>query len=113
MPYTKTVDEMILSLPREEQIMVKRLRDIVMECLPLATEKGYYGEGVPFYTHHHMICFIWPASVVWGPKKKAEVAKPFGVTLGFCQGNRMANLEGTLLAEGRKAGLCYVLSFAQ
>ena len=25
-----------------------------------------------------------------------------GVTLGFCQGNRMANEDGALIAEGRK-----------
>ncbi len=109
MPIKKTVEEMILSLPKEEQVMVSRLRDLVLECLPLATEKGYYGEGVPFYTHHRMICFIWPASVVWGPKKKPEVQKSFGVTLGFCQGNRMANEEGVLRSEGRKQ--VYVMYF--
>ena|SRR3989337_166113 len=109
MPTKKTVEEMIMNLPKQEQVMVNRLRELVLECLPMATEKGYYGEGVPFYTHHRMICFIWPASVVWGPKKKPEVQKAFGVTLGFCQGNRMANEEGVLQAEGRKQ--VYVMYF--
>jgi hypothetical protein len=109
MLYAKTVEEMILNLPREEQIMVNRLRQLVVECLPLATEKGYYGEGVPFYTRHRMICFIWPASVVWGPKKKTEASEKTGVTLGFCQGNRMANEDGSLQAEGRKQ--VYVIYF--
>jgi hypothetical protein len=98
----KTVEEMIMTLSKAEQLIVKRLRAIVMECLPLATEKPYYGAGVPFYTHHRMICFIWPASVFWGPKRRFETQKTKGVSLGFCQGNLMANEDGILMAEGRK-----------
>jgi|SRR5688572_27895039 len=97
----KSVDEMILGLPRAEQAMVKRLRTLVMECLPKAIEKPYYGEGVPFYTHHKMICFIWPSSVVWGPKASKQ-PKSSGVSLGFCQGNLMSNEGGILMSEGRK-----------
>lgn len=109
MPIKKTVDEMIMNLPKAEQVMVKRLRELVLECLPRATEKGYYGEGVPFYTHHRMICFIWPASVVWGPKKQSEVKKAAEVSLGFCQGNLMSNEDSLLKAEGRKQ--VYVIYF--
>jgi hypothetical protein len=100
MPAEKTIDEMLMSLPKTELVMVKRLRALVQECLPAATEKGYYGEGVMFYTHHRMICFIWPASVFWGAAK--EKSKMKGVTLGFCQGNLMSNEDGTLQSEGRK-----------
>jgi hypothetical protein len=109
MPLIKTVDEMILNLPKVEQVITKRLRTLVMECLPMATEKGYYGEGVPFYTRHRMICFIWPASVVWGPRKTSKSPKNKGVTLGFCQGNLMSNENRNLKAEGRKQ--VYVLHF--
>ena len=109
MPSQKTVDEMIMSLPKVEQVIVKRLRALVQECLPAATEKGYYGEGVPFYTHHRMICFIWPGSVYWGPKKDPETQKNKGVSLGFCQGNLMSNEDGVLQAEGRKQ--IYVMYF--
>jgi len=109
MPSKKTVEEMIISLPKAEQVIAKRLRVLVMECLPLATEKGYYGEGVPFYTHHRMICFIWPASVFWGPKRNLTTNTAKGVTLGFCQGNLMSNEDGVLLAEGRKQ--VYVMYF--
>ena len=45
----KTVDEIIASLPRSEQVIVKRLRALVIECLPKAEEKSYYDMGVPFY----------------------------------------------------------------
>jgi hypothetical protein len=99
---TRSVDEVILGLPKAEKIIVSRLRAIIQECLPRATEKNSY--GVPFYTHHRMICFIWPPSVYWGPKKDSWGSK--GVTLGFCQGNRMANEDGALLAEGRKQVYC-------
>jgi hypothetical protein len=98
----KTVDEMIHGLPSAERLMVKRLRALVLECLPTAIEKPYYGEGVPFYTHHRMICFIWPSSIVWGPKKASKQAKSSGVSLGFCQGNLMSNEDGVLKSEGRK-----------
>jgi hypothetical protein len=99
----KTVDEMIMNLPRTEQVIVKRLRALVIECLPAATEKEYYGLGVPFYTRHRMICFIWPPSLFWGgPKRTGETQQKKGVSLGFCQGNMMSNEDGVLLAEGRK-----------
>jgi hypothetical protein len=101
MTQSVTVEEMLSTLPKSERVIVDRLRNLVIECLPKASEKGYYGLGVPFYRHHRLICFIWPSSVVWGngsenPKRKGVVS------LGFCQGNRMLNDEGLLLAEGRK-----------
>jgi hypothetical protein len=104
MPSGITVDEMIMNLPKAEQVIVKRLRALVLECLPQATEKYYYGEGVPFYTRHRMICFIWPTSVTvsWRPKKRPAPQKPICVSLGFCQGNLMSNEDGALQSEGRK-----------
>jgi hypothetical protein len=105
----KTVDEMIMNLPRDEQVMVTRLRLLITECLPKAAEKAYYGEGVPFYSYYRQICFIWPASVFWGPKRTLETQKAKGVSLGFCQGNLMSNEDGALKAEGRKQ--VYVMYF--
>jgi hypothetical protein len=105
----KTVDEMILNLPKTEQVIVRRLRALVQDCLPTAAEKPYYGAGVPFYTHHRMICFIWPSSVFWGPKRTEASQNAKGVSLGFCQGNLMANQDGALQSEGRKQ--VYVMYF--
>ena len=102
----KTVDEIIASLPRAEQVIVKRLRLLVLECLPKAEEKSYYDMGIPFYRHHRLICFIWPASVYWGPKRTLETQQKKGVALGFNQGNLMSNEDGALLAEGRKQVYC-------
>src|SRR5690349_23856610 len=103
----KNVDEAILSLPKSEMAIMRRLRALVQECLPKAIEESKYGWGVPFYTHHRMICFIWAPSIYWGSnQKKKEKIVQKGVTLGFCQGNRMSNEDGVLLAEGRKQVYC-------
>jgi hypothetical protein len=106
MPSIKTVDEAILSLSKPELVMVKKLRSMVRECLPKAVEEPKYGLGVPFYKHHRQICFIWPASFYWGPKKKETSGKPPMVTLGFCYGNLMSNEDGVLHADGRKQVYC-------
>ncbi len=89
---------MILSLPKQEAAIVKRLRDLVFECLPFATEKPYYGLGVPCYSRCRQICYIFPSSALYGDDKKHEK----NVTLGFCQGNKMFNENGMLKVEGRK-----------
>src|SRR5687768_16378784 len=94
MPYTKTVDEMILSLPAAERAIATRLRDLVLECLPMATEKPYYGLGVPYYSRHRQICYIFPASALYGTEDRT--LEKTNVTLGFCQGNRMSNEDGVL-----------------
>lgn len=104
------VDEMIAALPRDERVVVNRLRALVTECIPKAEEKAYYGLGVPFYRHNKLICFIWPPSVYWDPRgKKNEPRNPKGTSLGFCQGYLMSNEDGALLAEGRKQ--VYVMYF--
>ncbi|AYB33537.1 DUF1801 domain-containing protein [Chryseolinea soli] len=101
---TKTVDidQMIATLPRDEQVLVKRLRALVTECIPQATEKAYDGQVMPFYTRNRLICFIWPPSMAWEPNANFEKQKAKGVALGFNQGSLMANEDGVLLAEGRK-----------
>lgn len=98
----RSVDEIIESLPRDEQIVVRRLRSLIQECLPKATEKNSY--GTCFYSRHRTIVFIWPPSINWGKRK--YTLDEYGVTLGFCQGNRMSNEDGALLAEGRKQIYC-------
>jgi hypothetical protein len=106
MPSVRTVDEAMLSLPKPELAMMKRLRALVQECLPQAVEEPKYGLGVPYYSHYRQICFIWPSSYYWGPKKKESSGKPSTVSLGFCYGNLMSNEDGVLKAEGRKQVYC-------
>jgi len=99
---TVDIDQMIATLPRDEQVLVKRLRALVTECIPQATEKAYDGQVMPFYTRNRLICFISPPSMIWEPNANREKQKTKGVALGFNQGNLMANEDGVLLAEGRK-----------
>src|ERR1044072_3614848 len=99
---TADVDQMIANLPRDERVLVERLRALVMECIPQATEKAYYDWRVPFYTRNRLICFIWPPSASMEPGADHEKQKSKGVTLGFNQGNLMSNEDGVLLSEGRK-----------
>lgn len=96
------VDDFISGLVKPEQVLMRKLRKLIVECLPYATEKHNY--GAPFYVHHRMICFIWPQSLGWGPKRKS--GESFMVALGFCQGNKMANEQGLLHADGRKQVYC-------
>ena len=97
----KTVDEAIGDLPKEEQVIVKRLRSLILDCLPMATENI---DGVIFYSRHRIICFIWPPSFYLGTKKPAVTREE--VTLGFQYGNLMANEEGLLLKGNRKQVYC-------
>ena len=106
---TVDIDQMIESLPRHEQVLVKRLRALVMECIPRATEKAYYDWRIPFYTRNRLICFIWPPSASRESTTDHERQKSKGVTLGFNQGNLMSNEDGVLLSEGRKQ--VYVMYF--
>ena len=100
MSFVRTVDEMILGLPKVELAIAKRLRELVLECLPLAVEKPYYGLGVPYYSRHRQICYIFPSSALYGSEGNEQDRK--SVTLGFCQGNRMSGASGLLKAERRK-----------
>jgi hypothetical protein len=95
------IDQMIATLPRDEQVLVKRLRALVTECIPKATEKVYEDLVMPFYKRNRLICFIWPPSVVWG-RNVSQNQKAKGVSLGFNQGKLMSNENGLLLSEGRK-----------
>jgi hypothetical protein len=84
MPSGKSVDEMILGLPRKQAAITKRLREIVLECLPHAKEKPYYGLGVPYYSRHRQICYIFPSAALYGTEGVKQEKE--SVTLGFCQG---------------------------
>lgn len=87
-------------LPREERIIAKRLRDIILESDPKLIEK--YNYWVPYYTRNKMVCFIWPVSAPNAPKAKNQNQDGTLVSLGFCYGNKLSNVQGLLLAEGRK-----------
>lgn len=93
-------NEFLRALPREEQLITKRLRDIVLETEPRLVEKMNY--WVPYYTRNKLVCFIWPVSAPDAPKAKNQKADGTLVSFGLCYGNRLSNNQGLLLAEGRK-----------
>jgi hypothetical protein len=99
---TTDIDELIATLPRNEQVLVKRLRALVIECIPQAKEKAYDGMAMPFYTRNRLICFILPPSVSIEPGGATKKENNRGVSLGFNQGKLMSNESGALLTEGRK-----------
>jgi hypothetical protein len=107
--HCRSFEELLTTLPRAEQVLVKRLRVLITECIPKATEHFYYDIGLPFYRHNKLICYIAPASLSWGKNRTPETQHPKGTTLGFNQGHLMANEEGVLQAEGRKQ--VYVVYF--
>ena len=106
---TVDIDQLIAELPRNEQLLVKRLRALVADCIPQAVEKAYEGLCMPYYTRNRMICYILPPSVIWNPSDNPDKQKAKGVVLGFNQGNLMSNENGVLLGEGRKQ--VYVMYF--
>ncbi len=110
-PNTIDIDQLIAALPRNEQVLVKRLRSLVTECIPKATEKAYDGVCMPFYTRSRLICFILPPSASMDKNTNSGKQKSKGVALGFNQGKLMSNEDGVLLAEGRKQ--VYVMHFRE
>jgi len=65
---------------------------IILESDPRIQERFSY--GVPYYFHNRRICFVWPSSAPYGPKDAV-------VSLGFCYGHMLSNVQQVLLSEGR------------
>ena len=92
----KSVEEFLEFLPDDELRITEFLRKIVFECIPDVTEKLAY--NVPYYKRHKNICFIWPASVLWGKKKTYS-----GVRFGFVSGHLLPDEPGFLDKGERKS----------
>ncbi|MBS1537231.1 MAG: DUF1801 domain-containing protein [Bacteroidetes bacterium] len=86
----RTVDEFLEFLPKDEFIIVDYLRRVIFEYIPHITEKLRY--NVPFYKLHKNLCFIWPASVLWG-KKKTYSGVRFGFTSGYLLNDELGYLD--------------------
>jgi hypothetical protein len=91
----RNVDEFLDFLPEEELKITLRLRKIVLDCIPNVTEKLSY--NVPYYFLKKRICFIWPASILWGKKQTYE-----GVRFGFTSGHLLHDKTGYLDKGDRK-----------
>lgn len=89
-------------LLEDELVIVEKLRSIVLECLPQATEKMSF--NVPFYANHYSICFIWPGSIAWGKSTQK------GVRFGFAKGYLLDDYAQILDKGDRKQ--VYYLDFS-
>jgi Domain of unknown function (DU1801) len=92
--------EFASALPKRERLIFSRLRKFILDTDPRLIETKSY--GVPYYSRHKRICFIWPVSAPDAPKAKNQKQDGTLVSLGFCYGNLLSNEQGLLLAEGRK-----------
>ncbi|MEQ8304170.1 MAG: DUF1801 domain-containing protein [Cyclobacteriaceae bacterium] len=88
-----TVDEFLYELPDTERRITQKVREIILECGPRLREKLSY--GVPYYSQHRRVCFIWPSSIANGPVGGLT-------TIGFCHGTRLSNKHRLLSTNGRK-----------
>jgi hypothetical protein len=91
----KSVEEMLDTLPADELDITKLLQKIVRATIPGVTEKLIY--NAIYYQRHKNICFIWPASVLWGSRKTRD-----GVRFGFINGHQLQDEEGYLDKGERK-----------
>jgi hypothetical protein len=90
------IEDVIEGLPAEEQILIRRLRSLILEKDTRIRERLSY--GVPYFFRNRRLFFLWPASATPGAS-----AKPLPtVTLGFCYGNLLSDSRKILVRENRK-----------
>lgn len=94
----RNIGDFISSLPKDEQIIVKMLRNLIIDADPRVQEKLSY--GVPYYSRNRRMFFLWPASALSSARSKKKA--PPMVTMGFCYGNLLSNEQQILNRENRK-----------
>lgn len=95
----QNVEDFMDDLPADEQVIVKRLRNLILSAEPRVREKISY--GVPYFSRHRRLFFIWPESAQPGLKKNSSRGFP-KVTLGFCYGNLLSDHHADLVRDSRK-----------
>jgi|688.fasta_scaffold43703_2 hypothetical protein len=90
-----SIREMLDFLPPEERSLTERLRELIISEAPDLRERLSF--NVPFYKGHRDVCFIWPASVLWGKQKTYE-----GVRFGLSYGSLVPGSEPYLQRGTRK-----------
>lgn len=86
----REIDECLQFIPRDELILVEKLRALVLNSIPNVIERLAY--NVPFYKVHKNICFIWPSSVLWGKTISFKGAR-FGFSNGYLLRDEMRYLD--------------------
>jgi hypothetical protein len=94
------IETFIFNLPKGEQVILKRLRSMILHAEPRIREK--LSLGVPYFSRNRRLFFLWPASAAPCELQAKKSPPPPKVTLGFCYGNLLSNEQGLLIKEGRK-----------
>jgi hypothetical protein len=90
-----TVHELLDFLPAEERALTEELRELVISEAPELKERLSF--NVPFYKLHRDVCFLWPASVIWGGRRTYD-----GVRFALTSGHLVPGCEPYLQRGGRK-----------
>lgn len=90
-----SVQDMLDFLPTEERVLTEQLRELIISEAPELKERMSF--NVPFYKAQRDVCFIWPASVLWGKRKTYE-----GVRFGLSYGSLVPGSEPYLQRGPRK-----------
>ena len=86
-------------LPADERALTEQLRELIISEAPDLKERLSF--NVPFYKGRRDVCFIWPASVLWGRKKTYE-----GVRFGLSYGSLVPGCE-PYLQRGYRKQVCW------
>lgn len=86
-------------LPADERALTEQLRELIISEAPDLKERLSF--NVPFYKGRRDVCFIWPASVLWGRTKTYE-----GVRFGLSYGSLVPGCE-PYLQHGDRKQVCW------
>lgn len=90
-----TAQELLDFLPADERGLMERLREFIISEAPELTERLSF--NILAYKGRRDVCFIWPASVLWGGRKTYE-----GVRFGFSHADLLSDPSNYLERGGRK-----------
>lgn len=90
-----SVQECLDFLPAEERRLMEQLRELVLSAGPELKERLSF--NVLCYRARRDVCFLWPASVLWGPRRTHD-----GVRFGLQHADLVPDSEGYLERGGRK-----------
>lgn len=90
-----TAQELLDFLPADERALMEQLREFIINEAPGLKERLSY--NILAYKGRRDVCFIWPASVLWGGKKTYE-----GVRFGFSYGVLLSDPSAYLERGSRK-----------
>lgn len=90
-----SAQELLDFLPADERALMEQLREFIIGEAPGLKERLSF--NILAYKGRRDVCFIWPASVLWGGKKTYD-----GVRFGFSHGNLLSDPSGYLDKGGRK-----------